>query len=107
MQDETGTTGEGIAAGESLANALRLDGNAAAGMLSEIFALDLTAARATCVHCGRTGAMGALLMYAHGMGIVLRCPDCDGVVLRIARTPTRVWLDATGARCIVIALAAS
>jgi hypothetical protein len=51
--------------------------------------------------------MGALLMYAHGMGIVLRGPDCDGVVLRIARTPTRVWLDATGARCIVIAMAAS
>ena len=33
---------------ESVADALRLDGNAAAGLLSELFVPDLTAARATC-----------------------------------------------------------
>jgi hypothetical protein len=95
-----------IAAGESVADALRLDGNAAAGILSEIFAPDLTAARATCAHCGTTRAVGALLVYAHGMGTVVRCPSCDAVVLGIARTPTRIWLDPTGARHIVIAASA-
>ena len=59
-----------IAAGESVADALRLDGNAAAGILSELFVPDLTAARATCAGCGATRAVGALLVYAHGMGTV-------------------------------------
>ena len=96
---------ERIAAGESLADALRLDGNAAAGILSEIFVPDLTTARATCAGCGATRAVGALLVYAHGMGTVMRCPSCDGVVLCVTRTATQVWLDPTGARRIIIATA--
>lgn len=83
-------------------DALRVDGNAAAGILSELFVPDLTAARAKCAGCGTTQTIGALMVYAHGMGTVVRCPGCDGVVLRIARTPTHVWLDATGATSIVI-----
>jgi hypothetical protein len=106
MDGGTRAPDQRIAAGESVADALRLDGNAAAGILSEIFAPDLTAARATCAHCGTTRAVGALLVYAHGMGTVVRCPNCDGVVLCVVRTPTHVWLDPTGARRIVIAAAA-
>lgn len=84
-------------------SALRLDGNAAAGILSEIFAPDLTAAHATCAHCGTARAVGALLVYAHGMGTVLRCPSCDAMVLGIGRTPRGLWLDPSGARLLVIA----
>ncbi len=84
-------------------DAPRLDGNAAAGILSELFVPDLTAARARCAGCGKMRTIGVLLVYAHGMGTVMRCPGCDGVVLRIARTPTHVWLDASGATTIVIA----
>ena len=91
-----------FADGESVADALRLDGNAAAGVLSEIFAADLTAAKAMCANCGVTRAVGALLVYAHGMGTVVRCPSCNAVVLRLGRTPTQIWLDATGARHLVI-----
>jgi DNA-directed RNA polymerase subunit RPC12/RpoP len=83
---------------------LRLDGNAAAGILSEIFAGDMTAARATCASCGAIDKVGALLLYAHEMGTVLRCPSCSSVVLRVGRTPTQLWLDATGSRCFVIAV---
>ena len=83
-------------------NSLRLDGNAAAGILSELFVPDLTAARATCAGCGATRPVGALLVYAHGMGTVVRCPDCDAAVLRVVRTSTQVWVDPTGARRIVI-----
>jgi hypothetical protein len=89
-------------AGEELADALRLDGNAAAGILSEIFLPDLTSARATCAGCGAGRPVGALLAYAHGMGIVVRCPACDCVVLRAARTPTRIWLDMRGAASIAV-----
>jgi len=84
------------------ADAKRVDGNAAAGILSELFVPDLTVARAKCAGCGETRTIGVLLVYAHGMGTVMRCPGCDGVVLRIARTPTHVWLDATGATSIVV-----
>ena len=95
-----------VAAGESLADALRLDGNAAAGILSEVFVGDFTAARATCAGCGSTRAVGALLVYGHGMGTVLRCASCEGVVLCVTRTETQVWLDPTGARRIVMPAAA-
>jgi hypothetical protein len=78
----------------------RVDGNAAGGILSELFVPDLTAARARCAGCGATRTIGVLLVYAHGMGTVMRCPECDGVVLRIARTPTHLWLDASGATSI-------
>ena len=92
---------EQAAAGESIADALRLDGNAAAGILSEVFVPELTTARATCVSCGTTLAIGALLVYAHGMGMVMRCPECDSAVLRVGRTRSQLWLDMTGASCIV------
>ena len=79
-----------------------LDGNSAAGLLSEVFSVDLTVARATCAHCDAVGLLGALTMWAVEMGAVLRCPTCDGVVLRLTSTPAAVWLDASGARSIAI-----
>ena len=38
---------------ERAGEALRLDGNAAAGILSEVFVPDLTTAHATCAGCGQ------------------------------------------------------
>ena len=81
----------------------RTDGNAAAGMLSEIFARDLTTGRAKCAGCGTTLTIGTLHVYSHGMGMVVRCPGCDGVILRLVRTPTHLWLDARGAISIALA----
>ena len=82
--------------------ALRLDGNAAGGMLSEVFVPDVTAARATCANCGAMREMGALLVYASDMGMVIRCPSCDAVVRRIARARKQLWLDLTGVKLVVI-----
>jgi len=84
-------------------DSLRTDGNAAAGMFSEIFARDMTAGRAKCAGCGTTRTVATLHVYSHGMGMVIRCPGCDGVILRVARTPTHFWLDARGAVSIAIA----
>jgi hypothetical protein len=86
-------------------DSLRMDGNAAAGMLSEIFTPDLTAGLAKCAGCGTTRTIGTLHVYSHGMGLVMRCPGCDGVILRFARTPTQIWLDARGAISISISTA--
>ena len=88
---------------ESSSDAARLDGNAAAGILSEVFVPDLTMARATCANCGAIRPLGALLVYAHDMGTVMRCPGCDAVILRVAHTRTHLWFELTGARLVVVA----
>jgi hypothetical protein len=82
---------------------LRLDGNAAGGLLREVFALEVTAARATCAFCGAVGEVATLVLYAHAPGAVLRCPACGAVVLRVARSQDRVWVDARGLSCLELA----
>jgi len=79
---------------------LVLDGNAAAGLLQEIFVLEITTAQIQCEACGSTGAVGSLRLHAAPMGAVLRCPHCDASVMRAARTPHGRWLEMTGARCL-------
>jgi hypothetical protein len=81
---------------------MRLDGNAAAGALREVFARDVTAAMATCAACGKSGPMGTLLEYGHAMGIVLRCPSCNSVVFRMSHTPGWIRLDASGMSFLII-----
>ena len=39
---------------------LRLDGNAVAGLLGEVFAAEMTSALETCDGCGATHALGAV-----------------------------------------------
>jgi hypothetical protein len=75
---------------------MRLDGNAAAGALRELFARDVTAAIATCAGCGTARPVGALLEYGGPMGVVLRCPGCDRAMLRIASTRGCLRIDASG-----------
>ena len=75
---------------------LRLDGNAAAGLLAEVFAFDVTTARAVCNGCGAVGPIGALSAYDLEMGAILRCPSCDTALVRISRLGTGFWLDLRG-----------
>ena len=77
--------------------AFELDGNAVAGDLREIFAVDLTTAVATCAGCGRPSAVAALRVWGPAPGLVARCPGCDDVMLRLVRAPDRVFLDLRGA----------
>ena len=76
---------------------LRLDGNAVAGLLQEVFAEEMTASPAQCASCGAVGELGRLIAYTQSPGIVLRCPCCGGIVLRLALTPQAIYLDARGA----------
>ncbi len=81
---------------------MRLDGNAAGGALREVYTRDVTGALATCARCRSVGAVGTLLEYGHGMGVVLRCPQCDALMLRVVRTPGQVMVDASGIALLVI-----
>jgi Family of unknown function (DUF6510) len=80
-------------------DALRLDGNAAAGALRDVFNTEVTTATGTCGGCGAVDAVGAVHVYVSA-GIVLRCPHCDAVLMRLVQHDTRVWLDLTGLRSL-------
>ncbi len=80
-----------------LNRALMLDGNAVAGVLHDIFALEMTASPTECAHCGNVSEIGGLLAFTQAPGAVLRCPVCEHVMLRIAETPDAIYLDARGA----------
>ena len=77
-----------------------LDGNAAGGILQEVFPFEMTTALGTCAGCGATKEMGALSVYMHGMGMVIRCPDCDNVLIRVVRARGEYWLDMQGVRVL-------
>jgi Family of unknown function (DUF6510) len=82
----------------------RLDGNAAAGALAELFAVDVTTARSRCASCGGTSMLGAHHLYADAPAMVLRCPTCSEVVLRFASQDGRMLLDLSGARLLTFPL---
>ena len=73
-----------------------LDGNAGAGELSEIFAMDVTAAEGQCAHCGARKRFAEAHVYMHGAGLVARCAVCEQVLLRVVRVRQRVLLDVRG-----------
>lgn len=74
-----------------------LDGNALAGMLESMFGSDMTAVPGRCAHCGTMNMVGAMRVYMGGPGAVLRCPTCDGVVLRVVETTQATYVDLRGA----------
>jgi Family of unknown function (DUF6510) len=81
---------------------LRLDGNAVAGLLAEVFRTEATTAVVTCAGCGMTGAVGTVQAYVQTPGTVLRCPVCEAVLMRFARTPSGLHADLRGARALVL-----
>jgi hypothetical protein len=73
-----------------------LDGNAAAGEFSGIFANDPTTVTVRCGTCGATQAFAQLRAYLGGPGTVLSCRACEAMVARVARTVRGTWLDISG-----------
>lgn len=73
-----------------------LDGNAAAGELSKIFAIDVTTAEGQCAQCGTKKRFAEAHVYMGGPGVVARCVVCESVLLRLASVRQRVFLDARG-----------
>jgi hypothetical protein len=80
-----------------------LDGNAAGGLLRELFASDVTGADIVCGGCGVAAPVGAMPLYGGAMGAILRCDHCDTAVLRMVRTPRGLWFDMRGARSLFVA----
>jgi hypothetical protein len=62
------------------------DGNAIAGVLEEIFTVEVTAKMRTCQSCGQENAIGAHRLFT-GAGYVLHCPNCGDIAAAIATVP--------------------
>jgi Family of unknown function (DUF6510) len=59
-----------------------LDGNAVAGMLQDVFVVDMTTAMVTCGGCGLPSPIGATHVF-RGAGYVLRCPQCEQAMVTL------------------------
>ncbi len=81
--------------------ALMLDGNAVAGLLQEVFAVEMTTAIATCGACGAADAVGATRVF-RGAGIVMRCRHCDNALMTIVKNEARVWIGFAGVRTVQV-----
>jgi hypothetical protein len=77
-----------------------LDGNAAAGLLAEVFTMEATTAIVTCAACGGSGPLGAAVAFVSEMGTVIRCANCDEPLIRAAEIRDRVVFDMRGAASI-------
>jgi Zn finger protein HypA/HybF involved in hydrogenase expression len=77
--------------------ALMLDGNAVGGLLNEIFSIEMTTSPTQCAHCCARMELGSLIAFMHGTGVVLRCPACESVIMRIVQSPQFTYLDLRGA----------
>jgi hypothetical protein len=84
--------------------ARRLDGNAWAGLLREVFTHDMTAATGECAGCGAIAQFGAqpLYDYPDGPGAVLRCRACECVLMVVVHAGGRYRMAASGLTWIEI-----
>ncbi len=84
---------------------LTLDGNAAAGILQEVFVGEATSARGACAACGTVDAMGSqhLYMAPHAPGAVLRCHGCGSILMVLVHRPGHIRLALQGLAWLEIA----
>ena len=75
-----------------------LDGNAAAGVFQELFAVEVTLMVGVCDGCGRTGPLAEAHAFSLAPGLTLRCPGCDAVLARLVRLPDRTLFELRGLR---------
>lgn len=88
---------------EDLMDSLMLDGNAVAGMLRELFGAEVTTSEAECATCHHISRVGAMMAFTRAPGVVLRCPSCESVMVRVVQTPTATYFDARGVMALRIA----
>lgn len=81
------------------------DGNSLGGPLREVLGVDITMATGCCSSCGTAGPLAEGRLFSSAPGLVLRCPHCGSVLLRMTQMPGRDYLDLRGLEYIEIASA--
>lgn len=74
----------------------RVDGNAAGGLLLELFGQDMTGARATCAHCDHEAALADAVAEMDAAGVILLCRGCGHTLVTYLRTEGRRTLSIGG-----------
>lgn len=82
-----------------------LDGNVAAGMLSDVFVGEPTSARGRCDNCGQVAFVAEARAYVQAPGLVLRCSGCDAALLVLVRAGDRHVLTLSGLRWLELGVA--
>jgi hypothetical protein len=74
----------------------RLDGNAIAGTLFNVFGREMTMARGTCASCGSSAPLGELAVYLPAPGVVARCYRCENLMMVIVEIRGIQCVDLSG-----------
>lgn len=77
------------------------DGNGVAGLLSQLLAVDATSIVRRCQGCGGDYAMGAHPAF-HGAGVVLRCPNCGDIAVRVVEARGTLTVELRGAYQVAV-----
>ena len=75
-----------------------LDGNAAAGDLQELFAVEVTQMVGVCDGCGTSGPLAEARMFVHAPGLTLRCPGATPCWRGSCTCPDRTLVELQGFR---------
>lgn len=78
----------------------QLDGNAAAGVLWEVFGMEMTVVAATCASCGAVAPIGESDLYLGGPGTVIRCRHCTGILMVITKIRGVHCVDLMGVQAL-------
>jgi hypothetical protein len=83
---------------------LRLDGNAAAGMLRDVFVYDVSAATGECASCNGIAQLGSQYLYMQPLspGAVLRCRSCANVLMVFVHAGGRYRFGMQGLKWLAI-----
>lgn len=73
-----------------------VDGNAIAGLLTEVFDRDMTLATGECSGCGDEGPLARAMVFLHAPSVVVRCGRCGEVLFTIATSEGTPRLHVSG-----------
>ena len=71
------------------------DGNDVAGLLMEFAAAEITSTHRRCQECHDDHPLGAHRAY-HGAAVVLRCPGCGAVAVRLGTVGDELIVEWSG-----------
>ena len=77
-----------------------LDGNAAAGLLRDVFGVEMTDAITECASCGDRSRLAETNAYLRGPGVVLRCRSCKSVAIVVTTVQGIHCVDISGFQAV-------
>jgi hypothetical protein len=75
-----------------------LDGNAAGGVLLDVYGVEMTTVTGTCATCGNVAPIAEVVAYLQAPGTVLRCRRCGAVLLVVVERAGIKCVDSSGVR---------